>query len=84
MQEINKAGQARDIGVSNFYPDRLVDLSDHNEIVLAVNQIETHPFLQRGTDQAHMREHGVQIESWVPFAGGRNNLFTDPVLSKIG
>ncbi len=84
MQEVNKAGQARAIGVSNFYPDRLVDLIDHNEIVPAVNQIETHSFFQRAADQALMRERGVQIESGGPFAEGRNNLFTDPVLSKIG
>ncbi|MCX6497338.1 MAG: aldo/keto reductase [Arthrobacter sp.] len=83
MQEINKEGLARAIGVSNFYPDRLVDLIDHNEIVPAVNQIETHPFFQRAADQALMRERGVQIESWGPLAEGRNNLFTDPVLSAI-
>ena len=69
---------ARAIGVSNFYPDRLVDLIDHNEIVPAVNQIETHPFFQRAADQELMRERGVQIESWGPFAEGKNNLFTDP------
>lgn len=83
MQDLNREGLARAIGVSNFHPDRLVDLIDHNEIVPAVNQIETHPFHQRATDQALMRERGVQIESWGPFAEGRNNLFTDPVLSAI-
>ncbi len=83
MQDFNKEGLARSIGVSNFHPDRLVDLIDHNEIVPAVNQIETHPFHQRAADQALMRERGVQIESWGPFAEGRNNLFTDPVLSAI-
>lgn len=72
MQEIHKDGLARAIGVSNFHLDRLVDLIDHNEIVPAVNQIETHPFHQRGADQAMMRERGVQIESWGPFAEGRN------------
>jgi 2,5-diketo-D-gluconate reductase A len=83
MQDLNKEGLARAIGVSNFHPDRLVDLIDHNEIVPAVNQIETHPFHQRAGDQALMRERGVQIESWGPFAEGKNNLFTDPVLSAI-
>jgi 2,5-diketo-D-gluconate reductase A len=83
MQDLHKEGLARAIGVSNFHPDRLVDLIDHNEIVPAVNQIETHPFHQRATDQALMRERGVQIESWGPFAEGRNNLFSDPVLSAI-
>ncbi|MET1062174.1 MAG: aldo/keto reductase, partial [Aeromicrobium sp.] len=63
---------------------RLVDLIDHNEVVPAVNQIETHPFHQRAADQALMRERGVQIESWGPFAEGRNGLFTHPVLSGIG
>jgi 2,5-diketo-D-gluconate reductase A len=84
MQEINREGLANAIGVSNFYPDRLVDLIDHNEITPAVNQIETHPFNQRVADQAVMREHGVQIESWGPFAEGQNNIFSNAVLSEIG
>ncbi|GAA3703601.1 aldo/keto reductase [Arthrobacter ginkgonis] len=84
MQEIHRQGLARAIGVSNFHPDRLVDLIAHNEVAPAVNQIETHPFFQRRADQDLMRRHGVQIESWGPFAEGRNNLFTDPVLAGIG
>jgi 2,5-diketo-D-gluconate reductase A len=84
MQEINKEGRARAIGVSNFHPDRLVDLIDHNEIVPAVNQIETHPFHQRAEDQALMIERGVQIESWGPFAEGKNGLFTNETLTAIG
>lgn len=84
MQDLHREGLARAIGVSNFHPDRLVDLIDHNEIVPAVNQIETHPFHQRAADQALMRERGVQIESWGPFAEGKNDLFTNPVLSAIG
>src|SRR5690606_29430028 len=76
--------RARAIGVSNFHPDRLVDLIDHNESVPAVNQIETHPFHQRAFDQALMIERGVQIESWGPFAEGKNDLFTNPVLVAIG
>jgi 2,5-diketo-D-gluconate reductase A len=83
MQELHKEGLIRAIGVSNFHSDRLVDLIDHNEIAPAVNQIETHPFHQRAADQELMRERGVQIESWGPFAEGRNNLFTDPTLSKV-
>ncbi|MCT9626369.1 aldo/keto reductase [Pseudarthrobacter equi] len=83
MQQLNKEGLARAIGVSNFHPDRLVDLIEHNEIVPAVNQIETHPFHQRAADQELMRGRGVQIESWGPFAEGRSNLFTDPLLSEI-
>ena len=84
MQELNREGAAKAIGVSNFHPDRLVDLIDHNEITPAVNQIETHPFFQRTADQALMRERGVQIESWGPFAEGKNGLFSDPTLSEIG
>lgn len=83
MQELHQDGLARAIGVSNFHLDRLVDLIDHNEIVPAVNQIETHPFHQRAADQAMMRERSVQIESWGPFAEGKNNLFTNPLLSTI-
>jgi 2,5-diketo-D-gluconate reductase A len=84
MQKLHKAGRIRAIGVSNFYPDRLVDLIQHNEITPAVNQIETHPFFQRLDDQQAMREHGVQMEAWGPFAEGRNNLFSDPTLTAIG
>ncbi|CAM3853993.1 aldo/keto reductase [Smaragdicoccus niigatensis] len=84
LQQLNKEGLARAIGVSNFYPDRLVDLIDHNEIAPTVNQVETHPFFQRESDQALMKERGVQIESWGPFAEGRNNIFSDPVLGAIG
>jgi 2,5-diketo-D-gluconate reductase A len=84
MERLNREGLARAIGVSNFYPDRLVDLIEHNEIVPAVDQIECHPFFQRTADQELMRERGVQIESWGPLAQGRNNLFSDPTLSEIG
>ena len=84
MQELNREGLAKAIGVSNFYPDRLVDLIEHNEVTPAVNQIETHPFFQRTADQEVMRERGVQIESWGPFAEGKNDLFSDPILSEIG
>jgi 2,5-diketo-D-gluconate reductase A len=84
MQEVSREGLAKAIGVANFYPDRLVDLIDHNDVTPAVNQIETHPFFQRTADKALMREHGVQIESWGPFAEGKNNIFSDPTLSEIG
>ncbi|WP_326758972.1 aldo/keto reductase [Streptomyces phaeochromogenes] len=83
MENLNREGRVKAIGVSNFHPDRLVDLIDHNEITPAVNQIETHPFFQRTADQELMRERGVQIESWGGFAEGKNNLFTHPVLSGI-
>ena len=84
MEKLNEEGLARAIGVSNFSPDRLVDLIEHNEITPAVNQIETHPFFQRADYQELLRERGVQIESWGPFAEGRNNLFTNPTLTEIG
>ncbi|MGV1005649.1 MAG: aldo/keto reductase [Candidatus Nanopelagicales bacterium] len=83
MQRLYQEGVIRAIGVSNFHPDRLVDLIDHNEIVPAVNQIETHPFYQRAADQKLMQERGVQIESWGPFAEGRNDLFSNPILTAI-
>ncbi|MEU9779855.1 aldo/keto reductase [Streptomyces phaeochromogenes] len=84
MQNLNREGLAKAIGVANFYPDRLLDLVLNNEITPAVNQIETHPFFQRTADQELMREHGVQIQSWGGFAEGKNDIFTHPVLSEIG
>ncbi|XVV10177.1 aldo/keto reductase [Actinoplanes sp. CA-131856] len=84
MEKLYGEGLAKAIGVSNFYPDRLVDLIQHNDITPAVNQIETHPFFQRADYQKLMGEHNVQIESWGPFAEGRNDLFTNPVLTEIG
>jgi 2,5-diketo-D-gluconate reductase A len=84
MEELNRQGLARAIGVSNFYPDRLVDLIDHNDVAPMVDQIECHPFFQRNAEQQLMRERGVQTESWGPFAEGRDNLFTDPTLTEIG
>ncbi len=83
MQDLYREGRTRAIGVSNFHADRLVDLIDHNDVVPAVDQIETHPFHQRTADQLLMSEHGVQLESWGPFAEGRNDLFTHPVLAPI-
>jgi len=83
MQKLHGEGLIKAIGVSNFYSDRLVDLIIHNDIAPAVNQIETHPFFQRRTDQQLMAAHGVQIESWGPFAEGKNDLFTNPTLTEI-
>ena len=84
MQKLYGEGVIKAIGVSNFYPDRLVDLILNNDIAPAVNQIETHPFFQRRADHEVMGEHGVQHESWGPFAEGKNDLFTNPVLTEIG
>ena len=83
MEKLNEQGRAKAIGVSNFYPDRLVDLAVHNEITPAVNQIEVHPFFQRDDYQQLMADRGVQIEAWAPFAEGRNGLFSHPVLVPI-
>jgi 2,5-diketo-D-gluconate reductase A len=74
----------RAIGVSNFQPDRLMDLIIHNEIVPAVNQIETHPFHQQMDTQKFLLENNVQIEAWGPFAEGKNNLFQNELLASIG
>lgn len=71
MEELHKDGRIKAIGVSNFHPDRLIDLILHNEVVPAVNQIETHPFNQQITTQRFLKENGVQIESWGPFAEGK-------------
>ncbi len=84
MQDLYREGAIRAIGVSNFFGDRLVDLIVRNEVVPAVNQVETHPFYARFADQELMRENGVQIESWGPFAEGRNDLFSNPTLTAIG
>ncbi|MCT9137608.1 aldo/keto reductase [Streptomyces violarus] len=83
MEELNRQGLAKAIGVSNFYPDRLLDLIINNEVTPAVNQIETHPFFQRADYQALMREQGIQLQAWGGFAEGKNDLFTNPVLSEI-
>jgi len=84
MEELHRAGRIRAIGVSNFYPDRLVDFVLHNEIVPAVNQIEIHPFRSQDDAQKVLQEYGVQPEAWGPFAEGKNDLFTNPVLESIG
>ncbi|WP_460971534.1 aldo/keto reductase [Spirosoma migulaei] len=84
MEEIYKSGRVRAIGVSNFQPDRLIDLIIHNEIVPAVNQVETHPFHQQIDTQQFMIDNNVQIESWGPFAEGKNDLFHNDLLRSIG
>lgn len=84
MEDLYKEEKVRAIGVSNFLPDRLVDLIVHNEIVPAVNQVETHPFCQQIEAAAIMAENNVQIQSWAPFAEGKNDLFTNDVLTEIG
>ncbi len=84
MEEAYKEGKVRAIGVSNFYPDRLIDLYHFAEIKPAVNQIETHVFQQQETARKYLKDRGVQIESWGPFAEGKNNFFQNPVLVETG
>lgn len=80
MEDLYKSGKVKAIGVSNFQPDRIMDMITFNEIVPAVNQIETHPFNQQIETQKFLTENKVQIESWGPFAEGRNNLFQNELL----
>ena len=83
MEDLYKEGKIRAIGVSNFQPDRMMDLMIHHEVVPAVNQIEVNPFQQRTDTEKFFRDHQIQIEAWAPFAEGRNNLFTNEVLTGI-
>jgi 2,5-diketo-D-gluconate reductase A len=83
MEELYKEGKVRAIGVSNFHPDRLMDLIVHHEIRPAVNQIETHPFHQQLDAQHFLIENDVQIESWGPFAEGKNDIFSNVLLQAI-
>lgn len=84
MEEMYKEGKIRAIGVSNFYPDRLIDLIKFNKVVPAINQVETHPFNQQVKAKKIMDKYGVQIESWAPLAEGRNNIFTNETLKEVG
>ncbi|WP_127537056.1 aldo/keto reductase [Paenibacillus illinoisensis] len=83
MEELYHEGKIKAIGVSNFLPDRLMDLIVHNEIVPAVNQVETHPFYHQTESATFMKEQGVQHQSWAPFAEGLNNMFGNEVLISI-
>ncbi|SMF85207.1 Aldo/keto reductase [Paenibacillus uliginis N3/975] len=83
MEELYRERKVRAIGVSNFQPDRLIDLIIHNEVVPAVNQVETHPFNQQIESAKLMKENSVQIQSWAPFAEGKHNLFQNEVLVSI-
>jgi len=83
MEELYKAGRIRAIGVSNFLPDRIMDLIMHNEVIPSVNQIETHPFHQQIETQKFLHQNNVQIESWGPFAEGKNNIFQNKLLLSL-
>ena len=84
MEEAYRAGKLRAIGVSNFYPDRFIDLAELSEIAPMVNQVETHVFNQQAETQKIMQEYGTHIMSWGPFAEGRNNFFGNETLTGIG
>ena len=84
MEEAYKAGKVRAIGVSNFYPNRLIDLCKFVEVVPAVNQVETHVFQQQAKAHEIMEKYGVRHESWGPFAEGRKDFFNNPVLNAVG
>jgi len=83
MEELYREGRVRAIGISNFHPDRVMDMTMHHEVVPAVNQIETHPFNQQIEAQKFLQENGVQIESWGPFAEGKNNIFQNELLVSL-
>lgn len=84
MEEAYREGKVRAIGVSNFYPDRFIDIAEFSEIKPMVNQVETHVFNQQRVPQEIMKKYGCQIMSWGPFAEGRNDFFTNPQLTVIG
>ena len=84
MEEASDAGKVRAIGVSNFYPDRYLDLDHFARIKPAVNQVETHVFQQQKVASEYMKKHGCQIMSWGPFAEGKNDYFRNPVLLEVG
>ncbi|MDO5516040.1 MAG: aldo/keto reductase [Clostridium sp.] len=84
MEDLYKEGKIKAIGVSNFYPDRLIDLIQFNEIVPAVNQVETHVFNQQVKAREVMDKYNVHTQAWGPFAEGKNNLFTNETLVSVG
>ena len=84
LEDLYDEGVIRAIGISNFGPDRYLDLQHFAKVKPAVNQIETHVFQQQKTAKEYLKKYGCQIESWGPFAEGRNDLFTNPVLTEIG
>ncbi len=84
MEELYKEGKLKAIGVSNFYPDRFVDLSQFAEVQPAINQVETHVFNQQIVAKEYIKKYGTQIEAWAPFAEGKNDMFNNPVLKEVG
>lgn len=84
MEELYKEGKIRAIGISNFFPDRVIDLIAHNEIIPAVNQIEVNPFYQRTDEHELFQKNNILTQSWASFAEGKNDFFTNEVISSIG
>ncbi|MDA3052248.1 aldo/keto reductase [Campylobacter sp. JMF_01 NE2] len=84
MSRLKNEGRIKSIGVSNFYPDRLVDFAINNEIKPALNQIELNPFHQRKFDREIAKKYGIAVQSWASFGEGRNDMFNNPILKKIG
>src|SRR5204863_4534601 len=83
MEELYQQGKVKAIGVSNFPPDRIMDLMIHNKITPAINQIEVNPFHQQIDTQKFLQDNSVQAEAWAPFAEGRNNIFQNELLLSI-
>jgi len=83
MEELYQQGKIRAIGVSNFQPDRIMDLMVHNKITPAVNQIEVNPFQQQIETQTFLQDNSVKVEAWAPFAEGKNNIFNNELLLPI-
>lgn len=83
LEKIYKEGKARSIGVSNFWPNRFVDLSLNAEVKPMVDQVEINPFFQQEEARGYMKKYGIVPEAWAPFAEGRNNLFSNPVLLEV-
>jgi len=83
MEELYTQGKIRAIGVSNFHPDRIMDLMIHNKIKPAINQIEVNPFQQQIDNQKFLQDNSVEIEAWAPFAEGKNNIFQNETLLSI-
>ncbi|TDQ08676.1 aldo/keto reductase [Pedobacter metabolipauper] len=84
MEDLYKEGKIRAIGISNFFPDRVVDLIAHNEIIPAVNQIEVNPFYQRADEHGLLKKNNILTQSWASFAEGKNDFFNNEVISGIG
>ena len=82
--DLYKEGKIKAIGVSNFYPDRLVDLALDTEVIPAINQVEVNPFHQQDQALVYNQKYGVQLQAWAPFAEGKNNIFTNEVLTEVG